>query len=83
MPPRVPEGLDWIPATDDPARPEYLEVAFDGEGQVYLRENLHPEKVVITTERKWDAFVLGVKAGEFDHFVEGIDEEEEPAGREG
>ncbi|MFH8242969.1 DUF397 domain-containing protein [Streptomyces sp. NPDC018321] len=26
---------------------------------------------VVTTDRqKWDAFVLGVKAGEFDHFVD-------------
>lgn len=74
MPPRVPEGMDWIPATDDLTLPEYLEIAFDGNGNVYLRENTHPDKVVITTERKWDAFVLGVKAGEFDHFVEGIEE---------
>jgi hypothetical protein len=27
---------------------------------------------VVTTDRqKWEAFVLGVKAGEFDHFAEG------------
>lgn len=75
MPPRVPEGLNWIPATDDLTMPEYLEVAFGNEGDdnVYIRENINPGKVVVTTQRKWDAFVLGVKAGEFDHFVEGID----------
>ncbi|MGK5641358.1 DUF397 domain-containing protein [Streptomyces sp. URMC 126] len=72
MPQRVPDDLKWTPATDDPRDTEYLEVAFDGKGQVYLRENLTPEKVVITTEPKWEAFVLGVRAGEFDHFVEDV-----------
>ncbi|MEV5506173.1 DUF397 domain-containing protein [Streptomyces orinoci] len=56
--------------------PEYLEVAFGNEGDdnVYIRENVHPEKVVITTKRKWDAFVLGVQAGEFDHFVADLED---------
>ncbi|MBF6056381.1 hypothetical protein AF335_10505 [Streptomyces eurocidicus] len=64
--------LEWIPATDGDET-EYLEIAFGGDGNVYIRENHKPEKVVVTTETKWDAFVLGVKAGEFDHFVEGIE----------
>ncbi|UQA93884.1 DUF397 domain-containing protein [Streptomyces halobius] len=64
--------LDWIKATDDPDAPEYIEIAFDGEGPedpVYLRTNTEPDNIVTTNRRKWDAFVLGVKAGEFDHFV--------------
>lgn len=64
--------LDWIKATDDPTAPEYIEIAF-GEGDdsdsVYLRTNTEPDNIVTTTRRKWEAFVLGVKAGEFDHFV--------------
>ncbi|GHF45542.1 hypothetical protein GCM10010218_28440 [Streptomyces mashuensis] len=72
---RVPDGLKWIPATDDETMEVYLEVAFgeNGDDNVYIRENTNPEKVVITTSKKWDAFVLGVRAGEFDHFVEDID----------
>ncbi|MGH4029402.1 DUF397 domain-containing protein [Actinomycetota bacterium Odt1-20B] len=38
---------------------------------VHLRETSAPENLVTTTRKKWDAFVLGVRAGEFDHFVEG------------
>ncbi|MEU5053458.1 DUF397 domain-containing protein [Streptomyces sp. NPDC021096] len=66
--------LNWIPATDDETVTEYLEVAFGDDGNVYIRENINPGKVVVTTDAKWDAFVLGVKAGEFDHFVEGLED---------
>ncbi|MEU7045819.1 DUF397 domain-containing protein [Streptomyces varsoviensis] len=61
--------LNWQQATDGTEK-EFLEVAFGDDGNVYLRENLKPDEIVITTRAKWDAFVLGVKAGEFDHFVE-------------
>ncbi|MDH6628387.1 hypothetical protein M2271_006220 [Streptomyces sp. LBL] len=50
----------------------------DDEAPVYLRETSDPDTVVTTNRRKWDAFVLGVQAGEFDHFVEGIEEPENP-----
>lgn len=50
---------------------------------VYIRETGDPENVVTTTRRKWDAFVLGVQAGEFDHFVEGLEDERPPAPAEG
>ncbi|MGW0334512.1 DUF397 domain-containing protein [Streptomyces sp. NPDC003011] len=56
----------------------WIEVAFgesdtgdDGDAPVHLRETSTPETVVTTNRRKWDAFVLGVQAGEFDHFVAG------------
>ncbi|RLU86827.1 DUF397 domain-containing protein [Streptomyces griseocarneus] len=64
--------LNWIPVTEGDET-EYLEVAFGDDGHVYIRENTAPDKVVITTNENWDAFALGVKAGEFDHFVEGVD----------
>ncbi|MFB6887894.1 DUF397 domain-containing protein [Kitasatospora sp. NPDC056327] len=40
------------------------------DGMVELRDTRNDSVVVRTTPRKWAAFVLGVKAGEFDHFVE-------------
>ncbi|WP_171117961.1 MULTISPECIES: DUF397 domain-containing protein [Streptomyces] len=53
-----------------------IEITFD-EGDdantpVHLRETSAPDIVVTTDRRKWDAFVLGVQAGEFDHFAEGM-----------
>ncbi|ARF56798.1 DUF397 domain-containing protein [Streptomyces gilvosporeus] len=62
-------SLTWQKATDDPDAPEYIEVAFADDGNVHLRTNTDPENIVTTTRTKWDAFVLGVKAGEFDHFA--------------
>ena len=48
----------------------HLDVTFTPDGDlVHLRETSAPDTVVTTTRRKWDAFVLGVRAGEFDHFV--------------
>ncbi|MFD7663113.1 DUF397 domain-containing protein [Streptomyces sp. NPDC059788] len=67
--PTPPENLNWQKATDDEDAPEYIEVAFGEDGRVHLRTNTEPDNVVVTTRTKWDAFVLGVKAGEFDHFV--------------
>ncbi|WP_030784933.1 DUF397 domain-containing protein [Streptomyces sp. NRRL S-920] len=74
--PTPPAGLDWIRAApeDEQGPGPWIEIAF-GEGDaVYLRETSTPDNVVTTTQEKWDAFVLGVQAGEFDHFVEGIDQ---------
>jgi hypothetical protein len=65
------QHLNWVRATDDPdPRAECIEVAM-GEGDlVHLRQSDDPGKVVTTTQTKWDAFVLGVRNNEFDHFVE-------------
>ncbi|MFK8848278.1 DUF397 domain-containing protein [Streptomyces sp. Ac-502] len=67
--PHSPENLTWQKATDDESAPEYIEVAFGDDDHVHLRTNTEPDNIVTTTRVKWDAFVLGVKAGEFDHFV--------------
>jgi hypothetical protein len=53
-----------------------LEVTRGEDGMIYLRESDEPDVVAVTTPAKWDAFVKGVKAGEFDHFVEGVNAEE-------
>jgi hypothetical protein len=72
-------GLEWVraaPEGEEGPGP-WIEIAFGpGEGPedpVHLRETSDPDTVVTTNRRKWDAFVLGVRAGEFDHFVEGAD----------
>lgn len=56
-----------------------LEVTVGDDGMICIRETEEPEVVAVTTRAKWDAFVMGVKAGEFDHFVEGADPEEPAA----
>ncbi|MFD5265150.1 DUF397 domain-containing protein [Streptomyces sp. NPDC058335] len=75
----IPPDLTWVRAAPPEATGPgpWIEIAFgegdDGEAPVYLRETSDPDNVVTTNRRKWDAFVLGVQAGEFDHFVEGLE----------
>ncbi|MEU5436513.1 DUF397 domain-containing protein [Streptomyces sp. NPDC020719] len=47
-----------------------IEAVFGPEEQVRLYEATAPETVVTTTREKWGAFVLGVRAGEFDRYGE-------------
>ncbi|MGX9890217.1 DUF397 domain-containing protein [Streptomyces sp. NPDC002276] len=76
----IPPDLTWERAAppDATGPGPWIEIAFgagdDGEAPVYIRETSDPENVVTTNRRKWDAFVLGVQAGEFDHFVEGVED---------
>lgn len=50
-----------------------IDITFgEGEGDdtpVYLRDTSAPDNVVTTSRRDWEALVLGVRAGEFDHVV--------------
>ncbi|MFJ2862991.1 DUF397 domain-containing protein [Kitasatospora sp. NPDC087314] len=39
------------------------------DGIVEIRETATAEVVVRTTPQKWEAFLQGVQAGEFDHFI--------------
>ncbi|MFJ6726135.1 DUF397 domain-containing protein [Streptomyces sp. NPDC091281] len=84
--PGIPADLTWIRAAPPGATGPgpWIEIAFgadegvaegeeDGEAPVYLRETSAPENVVTTNRRKWEAFALGVRAGEFDHFVQDVD----------
>lgn len=68
----VPTDLDWTRAAPEGAEGPgpWIEVAFGPDDLVHLRETSDPGNVVTTTRMKWDAFVLGVRAGEFDHFGE-------------
>ncbi|MEU1806692.1 DUF397 domain-containing protein [Streptomyces sp. NPDC019937] len=64
--------LDWQRAStdEDEEAGAYLEVAAGPDGRIYMRESNDPETVVVTTQAKWEAFLKGVKAGEFDDFAE-------------
>ncbi|MFD5631418.1 DUF397 domain-containing protein [Streptomyces sp. NPDC127072] len=73
----IPPDLEWTRAApDDETGPgPWIELAFGDEALVYIRETGDPTNIVTTTQEKWDAFVLGVQAGEFDHFVQGLEDE--------
>lgn len=85
----IPPDLTWVRAAPPEATGPgpWIEIAFgegdDGEAPVHLRETSDPDNVVTTNRRKWDAFVLGVRAGEFDHFVEGVQGMKGPEDAEG
>jgi hypothetical protein len=59
-----------------------LEATVGDDGMVYIRETEQPDVVAVTTAAKWEAFVKGVMAGEFDHFVAGAAEGRGVAGGE-
>ncbi|WP_030545885.1 DUF397 domain-containing protein [Streptomyces albus] len=66
----MPELAWQRPSFVEDGQEEYLEVAVGPDGMVHIRQSTRPEEIVTTTPAKWDAWVKGVKAGEFDHFVE-------------
>lgn len=64
------DGLNWVRATDDPDPDAVCIEIAEGSGDlVHLRQSNDRGTVVTTTQRKWEAFVLGVRNNEFDHFV--------------
>ncbi|MEU9041908.1 MULTISPECIES: DUF397 domain-containing protein [unclassified Kitasatospora] len=62
------EHLEWQRSSTSGDQANYLEIASDGD-LVYIRESNNPTHIVTTTRVKFDAWVRGAKAGEFDHFV--------------
>ncbi|MFI8080186.1 DUF397 domain-containing protein [Kitasatospora sp. NPDC086009] len=59
---------DWKKASLGGEAHESLEVR-TADDMVEIRDPGTGDIIVRTTPRKWAAFLLGVKAGEFDHFV--------------
>ncbi|MFF1904227.1 DUF397 domain-containing protein [Kitasatospora sp. NPDC058218] len=59
---------DWQKASLSGDANESLEVR-TADDMVEIRDPDTGDIIVRTTPRKWAAFLLGVKAGEFDHFV--------------
>ncbi|MER6299168.1 DUF397 domain-containing protein [Kitasatospora sp. NPDC001539] len=62
------DHLDWQRSTFSSDQPNCLEIASEGD-LVYIRESADPTRVVTTTRTKLNAWILGAKDGEFDHFV--------------
>ncbi|MFI6347871.1 DUF397 domain-containing protein [Streptomyces sp. NPDC050560] len=63
-------SIDWQKSTfSGGGGANSLEIA-EHEGRIVLRESGMPDTVVTTTPAKLAAFLKGVKAGEFDDFVE-------------
>ncbi|MCX4832500.1 DUF397 domain-containing protein [Streptomyces sp. NBC_00006] len=73
LPVDIPDDLIWQRAAPDEATGPgpWIEIAFGDGDLVFLREASSPDTVVTTTQEKWNAFALGVQAGEFDHFADG------------
>ncbi|MFE7429377.1 MULTISPECIES: DUF397 domain-containing protein [unclassified Streptomyces] len=73
----IPADLTWIRAApeDDEGTGPWIEIAFGPDELVHLRETGDPANIVTTTRAKWDAFAKGVRAGEFDHFIDDVDSE--------
>ncbi|ALG13129.1 DUF397 domain-containing protein [Kibdelosporangium phytohabitans] len=64
---------EWQRAAEPGADPdgEYVEIAFvehtDGVTYTAMRNSKHPDgTILVFTPSEWDAFVQGVRAGEFD-----------------
>lgn len=58
--------------------PAPIQVTFtprgDADAPVRVHDTAAPTTVVTTDRQKWEAFVLGAKAGEFDHFAKGFND---------
>ncbi|PLW71276.1 DUF397 domain-containing protein [Streptomyces sp. SCUT-3] len=63
-------ALDWQKSSYSEEASSCVYVAAAPDGTVRIRESDDPDVVVTTTPEKLRAFILGVKAGEFDHFAD-------------
>ncbi|MYZ35873.1 MULTISPECIES: DUF397 domain-containing protein [unclassified Streptomyces] len=61
-------NYDWQKSSYSGTSANCIDVAAD-DGTIKLRESDSPDTIVTTTPEKLRAFILGIKAGEFDHFV--------------
>ncbi|WP_436775724.1 DUF397 domain-containing protein [Yinghuangia sp. YIM S09857] len=60
-------GAEWISYGEDTTGEGVVQTAEIGGGAVAMRNSAHPEGPILRfTKGEWDAFVLGVKDGEFD-----------------
>ncbi|MFC8824747.1 DUF397 domain-containing protein [Streptomyces sp. NPDC057137] len=60
---------DWQKSSYSGTAGNCVNIATADDGTIKLRESDDPDTVVTTTPEKLRAFILGVKAGEFDHFA--------------
>ncbi|AXG80252.1 DUF397 domain-containing protein [Streptomyces paludis] len=62
-------ALHWQKSSYSAEANGCVHVAAAEDGSIKLVESDDPHVIVTTTPAKLHAFILGVKAGEFDHFV--------------
>ncbi|MEU3569807.1 DUF397 domain-containing protein [Kitasatospora sp. NPDC036755] len=62
------DHLDWQRSSTSGDGGDWIEIASEGD-HVHIRQSDDPALVVTTTRAKFNAWILGAKAGEFDHFV--------------
>lgn len=61
------DGAQWFKSSRSRASKDCVEAAFLGEGQVGVRDSKNPTgPALVFAPAEWDAFVGGVKDGEFD-----------------
>ncbi|WP_316526794.1 DUF397 domain-containing protein [Kitasatospora brasiliensis] len=63
------DHLVWQKSSTSSDKDVWIEIASEGDS-VYIRQSDDPSLIVTTTRVKFRAWVLGAKAGEFDHFVQ-------------
>ncbi|MFC9752779.1 DUF397 domain-containing protein [Streptomyces sp. NPDC056921] len=61
--------IEWQKSSFSGGGEQCVEVAWQGE-EILVRESDDPHTVTRTSRAKFAAFIQGVKAGEFDHFVQ-------------
>ncbi|QKW07041.1 DUF397 domain-containing protein [Streptomyces sp. NA04227] len=62
--------LNWQKSSYSAQASDCLYLAPAEDGTIKLRESDDPATVVTTTPQNLKAFILGVKAGEFDHLAQ-------------
>ncbi|MEV7421339.1 MULTISPECIES: DUF397 domain-containing protein [unclassified Streptomyces] len=63
-------ALTWQKSSFSGEAANCINVAAADDGTIKLVESDSPDVIVTTTPEKLKAFILGIKAGEFDHFAE-------------
>ncbi|MFC0599901.1 DUF397 domain-containing protein [Streptomyces palmae] len=60
--------INWQKSSFSGDRDDCVEVGQAGDS-ILMRESDEPHAVITTTREKLAAFILGAKAGEFDHLI--------------
>ncbi|WP_037803062.1 DUF397 domain-containing protein [Streptomyces sp. NRRL F-5135] len=61
--------LNWQKSSFSGNAANCVHIAAADDGTIKIHESDDPATIVTTTPEKLRAFILGVKAGEFDHFA--------------
>ncbi|WP_049572038.1 DUF397 domain-containing protein [Streptomyces sp. SBT349] len=73
------DGLRWVRAeVEGGGDGGCFEVAAGEGDMIHIRQTDEPDGIVTTTRANWQAFVLGVRNDEFDHFAAEPDPEPDP-----